>query len=86
MIHPPFSQIHRLTAVSAVLLSPLAGSAAADTEAFTLGGSGSPLRIVLGAGAGAKTPKFTNNSGRTAAFASNVSWLTGGGSYIHPEF
>ena len=79
MIHPPFSQIHRLTAVSAALLCPFAGIATADTDAFTLGGSGSPLRIVLGAGAGAKTPKFTNNSGRTAAFASNVSWVTGGG-------
>jgi autotransporter-associated beta strand protein len=79
MIHPPFSQIHRLTA-AAVLLCPLAGSAAADTEAFTLGGSGSPIRIVLGGGTSAgKTPKFTNNSGRTAVFASNVSWLTGGG-------
>ncbi len=79
MIHPPFSQIHRLTA-AAVLLCLLAGSAAADTEAFTLGGSGSPIRIVLGGGTSAgKTPKFTNNSGRTAVFASNVSWLTGGG-------
>jgi len=79
MIHPPFSQIHRLTA-AAVLLCLLAGSAAADTEAFTLDGSGSPIRIVLGGGTSAgKTPKFTNNSGRTAVFASNVSWLTGGG-------
>ncbi len=79
MIHPPLFQIHRLAAVSAALLCPFAGIATADTDAFTLGGSGSPLRIVLGAGAGAKTPKFTNNSGRTAAFASNVSWVTGGG-------
>lgn len=79
MIHPPLFQIHRLAA-AAVLLCPLAGSAAADTDAFTLGGSGSPIRIVLGGGtAAAKTPVFTNNSGKTAVFASNVSWLTGGG-------
>lgn len=71
--------LNAIILAAATLLCPLAGVAAAD-DAFTLGGSGSPIQLVLGDSSPAgRTPKFTNNSGKTAVFASNVTWSTGGG-------
>jgi autotransporter-associated beta strand protein len=78
MTHPPLFQIPRLAAAAAALLCPLGIAAAADS--FTLGGSGSQIQLILGNGSDTgRTPKFTNNSGKTAVFASNVYWDTGGG-------
>lgn len=52
----------------------------AGAGAFTLGASGDPVRVVVGAsGVGLKTTHLHNDSASTATFGANVSWLTGGG-------
>ena len=49
----------------------------AGAGAFTLGGSGTAIQIVLG-NAGGTGFRFTNDSVNDAVFGSNVNWATGG--------
>lgn len=51
----------------------------AGAGAVTLGGGTQPMRFVVGNGVGLKTSRFTNDSSSLATFASNVSFLSGGG-------
>jgi autotransporter-associated beta strand protein len=46
--------------------------------AFTLGGTGSAIQLVIGS-TGAKNVTLTNNSASLATFGSNVTWVAGGG-------
>lgn len=51
----------------------------AGAGAVTIGGGAQPIRFIVGNGLGLKSTTFTNDSSSLATFASNVSFLSGGG-------
>jgi autotransporter-associated beta strand protein len=46
--------------------------------AFTLGGTGAAIQLVISTGGEAKNVTLTNNSASLATFGSNVTWVAGG--------